>query len=238
MPALDVSGLTASIGGREVVRNVSLSLRSGEKVLLLGPNGAGKTTLLSAIAGLPRVSVESGRVLLDGEDLTGLPAHERARRGVALAYQIPPELTGVTAARLAEQIASRFGTRDLIPVLAEILEVEHLLRRDAFKGFSGGERKRTEVFLTALMRPKFALLDEPDSGVDVDSIKLIARALDFIVSEFSAGLLVVTHTRLLAEQVGASRGMVLMGGRLACEGGALELLSRLEKVGFEGVCGG
>ncbi len=237
MSRLEVDSLVALVDGSEIVRGVSLTVQSGDKVLLFGPNGAGKTTLLSAIAGLPRVRVASGRVLLDGEDVTPLPAFERARRGIALGYQIPPELTGVKVSRLANLIAERYGTRDLLQQLAEMLEIEYLVERDAFKGFSGGERKRVEVFLTALMKPKFALLDEPDSGVDVDSVKLIARAINFLVEYFKAGVVVVTHTRLLAEYLGGrAMGYVLNNGRIACAGNALDVLDRLEKRGFEGVC--
>jgi len=237
MATLTVDSITASVDSSEVVRGVSLTIRGGEKALLFGPNGAGKTTLLCAVAGLPHVRVTGGRVILDGEDVTPLPAYERARRGIVLAYQIPPELTGVSVSRLADLISRRAGTWEFVQQLVEILKIGHLLGRDAFRGFSGGERKRVEVFLTGLMRPRFALLDEPDSGVDVDSVKLIAHAIDFLVEEFNSGVLVVTHTRLLAEQLGGqATGYVLSDGRLTCTGKALEILRRLEERGFDGAC--
>ncbi|MEZ0346821.1 MAG: ATP-binding cassette domain-containing protein [Infirmifilum sp.] len=235
--ALSVENLGASIDHSEIVRDVSLTIRSGERILLFGPNGAGKTTLLSAIAGLPRVRITRGKILLDSEDITQLPAYSRAVKGVVLSYQIPPELTGLTVSRLAELIAKRFGSEDLVSQLAEMLDIEYLLNRDAFKGFSGGERKRVEVFFTALLKPRFALLDEPDSGVDVDSVKLIAGTLNFLAGKFNTGIVVVTHTRLLAEQIGrTARGFILREGRVVCDGDALELLSNLEEKGFEGVC--
>ncbi|QOJ78697.1 ATP-binding cassette domain-containing protein [Infirmifilum lucidum] len=237
MSRLEVDSLVALVDGNEIVRGVSLTMQSGDKVLLFGPNGAGKTTLLSAIAGLPRVRVASGRVLLDGEDVTPFPAFERARRGIALAYQIPPELTGVRVSRLASLIAERYGTHSLLQRLVDMLEIRHLVERDAFRGFSGGERKRVEVFLTALMKPRFALLDEPDSGVDVDSVKLIARAINFLVQDLGAGVVVVTHTRLLAEYLGGgATGYVFNSGRIECRGDTLEILNRLEKRGFDGAC--
>ncbi|MGB9708652.1 MAG: ATP-binding cassette domain-containing protein [Infirmifilum sp.] len=236
---LRVERLTASVDSSEIVKDIDLLLRSGEIVLLLGPNGAGKTTLLSAIAGLPRVHVSRGRILLGGEDVTPLPAYERAKKGIVLSYQIPPELTGVKVSRLAKLIAERMGGEDLIGALSNILEIDYLFEREAFRGFSGGERKRVEVFLTALTRPRFALLDEPDSGVDLDSIKLIAEAIRFMVEELRTGMLIVTHTRILAERVGVeAHGVVLKEGRIACSGRASELLELLEERGFDGVCGG
>lgn len=236
---LKVEELSASIDNHEIVREVSLTVCSGETLLIFGPNGAGKTTLLAAIAGLPRVKILRGRVRLGEEDVTSLPVHERVRRGILLSYQIPPELTGVTVASLAGLISKRSGTQNLIPELAKMLEVEYLLDRDAFKGFSGGERKRVEVFLTMLARPKFALLDEPDSGVDIDSVKLIGNALKYMVDAFNTGLLVVTHTRLLVELIGKqAKGVIFKNGSIACSGGALELFGLLEEKGFEGACNG
>jgi len=235
---LRVVGLRVEVGGGEVVKEFSLEVGEGEVHLLLGPNGAGKTTLLSAIAGLPRVRVTGGRVLLGGVDVTGLSATERARMGIALAYQIPPELTGVSLEKLAALVAERFGTSRHLGELAELLELKHLMGRDAFRGFSGGERKRAEVFLTALLRPKVALLDEPDSGVDVDSVSLIAEALRFMAAEFNSALLVVTHTRMLAEQLRSTAAHVLIDGRVSCSGPPDEILSRIARGGFSEACAG
>jgi len=177
-------------------------------------------------------------VLLGGVDVTGLSATERARMGIALAYQIPPELTGVSLEKLAALVAERFGTSRHLGELAELLELKHLMGRDAFRGFSGGERKRAEVFLTALLRPKVALLDEPDSGVDVDSVSLIAEALRFMAAEFNSALLVVTHTRMLAEQLRSTAAHVLIDGRVACSGPPDEILSRIARGGFSEACAG
>lgn len=234
---LSVFDLHASVDSGEVVRGVSFKINEGEIHLLLGPNGAGKTTLLSAIAGLPRVKVVHGRIVLGGVEITGLPAYERARLGVVLAYQIPPELTGISLGKLALMLSERFGTKSHLDKLADMLELGHLLDRDAFRGFSGGERKRAEVFLTALLKPKVALLDEPDSGVDVDSVSLIAEAIRYMAAEFNSSLLVVTHTHTLAALLGSVPAHVLINGRIACEGGAESLLDKLRKKGFGGVCG-
>lgn len=233
---LAVSDLHASVGGVEVVKGVSFELGEGEIHLLLGPNGAGKTTLLAAIAGLPRVRVTRGKVFLGGVEITGFPAYDRARLGVVLAYQIPPELTGVPLGRLASILSERFGTKPYFDELVSLLELRHLLERDTFHGFSGGERKRAEVFLTALLRPKVALLDEPDSGVDVDSVSLIAEAIKYMASEFNSSLLVVTHTQMLASLLGSVPAHVLIDGKIACEGDAESLLDRLRKKGFGGIC--
>ncbi|MEM2245058.1 MAG: ATP-binding cassette domain-containing protein [Thermofilum sp.] len=233
---LSVSQLYASVDGTEIIKGVDLEVGEGEVHLLLGPNGAGKTTLLSAIAGLPRVRVTRGRIALGGVEVTGLPAYERARLGLVLAYQIPPELTGIPLGKLAAMLAERFGTKPHFEELASLLGLGHLLGRDAFRGFSGGERKRAEVFLTALLRPKVALLDEPDSGVDVDSVSLIAEAVRYMAAEFNSSVIVVTHTQMLASLLGSVPAHVLVDGRIACKGDAESLLDKLRKRGFGGVC--
>lgn len=233
---LSISQLCASVDDLEIIKGVDLEVGEGEIHLLLGPNGAGKTTLLSAIAGIPRVRVTRGKITLGGVEISRLPAYERARIGVVLAYQIPPELTGVPLGRLAAMLAERFGTKQHLGELASLLQLGHLLGRDAFRGFSGGERKRAEVFLTALLRPKVALLDEPDSGVDVDSVALIAEAVRYMAAEFNSSVVVVTHTQMLASLLGSVPAHILADGRIACRGEAEILLDKLRKRGFGGVC--
>lgn len=237
MTLLEALDLHVKVGDAEVLRGVSLGVGEAEVHFLMGPNAAGKTTFLSALAGLPRVRVVSGRVLLDGEDVTGLPVVERARRGVALAYQIPPELVGVPLRSLAKLVSGRFGTGAYVEELSRRLRLEHLMGRDSFRGFSGGERKRAELFLVALMRPRLALLDEPDSGVDLDSLWLIADALSFVSEEFGTAMIVVTHTRALIEKVGGTAAHVLCDGRIVYSGAPGSVAGLVEEKGFRGLCG-
>jgi Fe-S cluster assembly ATP-binding protein len=233
---LEVKDLSVAIGSHEVLKGVNLSAGESEIHYLLGPNAAGKTTLLSAIAGVPRVRVKSGKVVFDGVDVTSYPLNERAKMGIALAYQLPPELVGVSLRSLAKLVASRFNTEMYVERLSRMLSVETLLGRDSFKGFSGGERKRAELFLTSLMRPRLALLDEPDSGVDIDSLSLIAEAIEFIHEEFGSTMLIVTHTRLLMESVSAKEVHVLCNGGIIYRGPPGEVMGRLEEGGYRGLC--
>jgi Fe-S cluster assembly ATP-binding protein len=234
---LEVRDLEVDVGGREVLRGVNLSMGESEIHFLLGPNAAGKTTLLSAIAGVPRVSVKRGKILFDGKDVTFTPLDERARLGIALAYQLPPELVGVSLRSLARLLSDRFNTAPYMEKLAKMLDLEHLLDRESFRGFSGGERKRAELFLISLMRPRLALLDEPDSGVDIDSLNLIAEAIRFINKEFGSSILIVTHTRLLMEKVEAQKAHVLCNGGIVLASSPRGVLEVVEKTGYKGLCG-
>jgi len=230
---LIVEDLHASIMGRRVLNGVSLEVPPGEVHLLLGPNAAGKTTLLSAIMGLPHVEVLRGRILLDGEDITGLPPWERARRGLALAFQIPPEFRGVKLRAILEKIAERYGTVDAFDEVVSSLRLNGLLEREAFRGFSGGERKRAELAALLLQAPRAALLDEPDSGVDIESVGIIASAIRAL-AERGAAVLVVTHTEFLAGRIDG-RAHLLVGGRIALSGPASKLLSEVKERGFTGI---
>ncbi len=232
---LRVEDLHARVAGREVLRGVDLEVPAGEVHLLLGPNAAGKTTLLSAIMGLPHVEVTGGRVLLGDHEVTLLPPWERARLGLALAFQIPPEFRGVKLGTILEKVAEKHGSSDMLGEVVHLLRLDGLLERDAFRGFSGGERKRAELAVTLLQKPKTALLDEPDSGVDLESVSIVASAVERLAAG-GAAVLVVTHTDFLARRLDGSAHL-LLGGRIAASGPARDLLARIREHGFGGVDG-
>ncbi|MEM4619279.1 MAG: ATP-binding cassette domain-containing protein, partial [Desulfurococcaceae archaeon] len=178
MNLLEIVDLSVAVNDRVIVKNVNLAINESELHVIMGPNGSGKSTLLSAIMGLPRFKITSGRVLFKNIDITDKPVYERARMGIALAHQNPPEIRGVKFRDIASYILKKYGCSDCIP-LSKILDVEKLFDRDLFLGFSGGEKKRSELYLVLLQGPRIALLDEPDSGVDIESIESIARAIEF-----------------------------------------------------------
>lgn len=220
--------------GRIVVRDASLEVGRGEIHVLLGPNGSGKTTLLRAIMGLPKYNVVKGRLLFEGRELNGLKPYERARLGIALMHQNPRPLS-VKLANLASEIGRRYGTS--LEILRE-LALDSLMEREAYRGFSGGEAKKVELALTLLQRPKLALLDEPDSGVDLESLKLVARAINRLVEE-GAGVLLVTHTGAIIEYLRrVAMAHVMVRGTIVASGGVEEVLELVRRRGYEALARG
>ena len=234
MSELRVEGLCVEVGGREVLRGVDLVARSGEVHVVMGPNGSGKSTLANSLAGHPGYRVTAGAVTLDGVDLLALSAFERARAGLLLALQQPLEVPGVRpidlmaaagagsdglAARMADE-ATRVGLRP------------ELLERFVNLDLSGGERKRAEVVQVGVLRPLFALLDEVDSGLDVDALRAVARRLAEATREWSCGVVAITHFRRLLEVMTPTAIHVMVDGRVVATGGP-ELSVVLERDGYE-----
>ena len=202
-----LENVSVSVGGRELLRGISLSLGRGDIFYILGPNGVGKSSLLKAVMGLPGYEVTAGRVVLDGVDLAGFSTYERAARGVALAFQVPPRLHGVRVGALLSHICKKTGCD--AGEIAKAVEIEHLFDREVGK-LSGGESKRVELATVLAQRPKVALIDEPDSGVDVESLSIVARGLKELAA--GAGLIVVTHSAHIARYLAPTRVCVLYGG--------------------------
>lgn len=237
MSELVIEGLRAEVAGREILKGIDLEIRSGEVHAVMGPNGSGKSTLSHVLMGRPGYTVTGGRVTLDGRDLLGLATWERAQAGLFLGMQYPLEVPGVTlGAVLGESF--RAGGRDpeAVPALvgAEAERVgfdARLLERPMNVDLSGGERKRNETVQLAVLRPKFAVLDEIDSGLDVDALRAVARRVEAATTEFQLGVLAITHyTRLLAE-LRPDRTHVLFRGLMVASGGP-ELADELERSGY------
>ncbi|MBM3287368.1 MAG: Fe-S cluster assembly ATPase SufC [Candidatus Eisenbacteria bacterium] len=229
-----------AVQGKEVVRGVSLELRAGEKVALMGPNGSGKSTLVSTLMGNPAYELTQGRIWLAGEEITGLPADERARRGLFLAFQYPVAIPGVSVANVIRAaVNARRGTdvpiREFRKELAEamaLLGVESSFPgRSLNEGFSGGEKKRIEVLQMAMLKPVVALMDETDSGLDIDALRTVAHGINSVCGQASAVLL-VTHYQRLLNHVMPDRVHVLMEGRIVESGGA-DLVGKLESLGYD-----
>ena len=228
---LKIENLRAGIEDKEIIRGIDLEIGKEELHIIMGPNGSGKSTLLAAIMGLPRIRIYGGRILFENMDITDKPSYERAKLGIALAHQSPPEIKGVRFKEIAASILKKHGCSDCVP-LSKILNVEPLLDRDLFVGFSGGEKKRAELYLVFLQAPKLAMLDEPDSGVDVESVENIARAIEFMRRR-GTSIILVTHTGMIANRLSnIDRVHVLIDGKIAYSGYPDEVLPIIMKLGY------
>jgi Fe-S cluster assembly ATP-binding protein len=233
--------------GTEIVKGVDLTISSGEVHAIMGPNGSGKSTLAYAIAGHPAYEITDGRIVLDGKDITEAEADERAQAGLFLAFQYPHAIPGVTVTNFLRQAinavrkARNGGVEDPLPVPAfrkELLGQMDRLRvsrelasRYLNDGFSGGEKKRVEILQMAMLRPKIAVLDETDSGLDIDALKVVASGVNELVGP-EMGALVITHYQRILNYISPDFVHVFVGGRIVEEGGP-ELAEKLEASGYE-----
>ncbi len=236
---LAVSGLRAGVDGQEILRGVDLSVSSGEVHAVMGPNGSGKSTLAHVIMGRPGYEVYGGTIALDGHDLTGLAPWQRAQAGLFIAMQYPIEVPGVSLEdALAEALKARGRPADDVraAVAGEASRVgisTALLTRPLNVDLSGGEKKRNEVLQLGVLKPRIAVLDEIDSGLDVDALRAVARRVQAITDELGVGALVITHYSRLLRELVPDRVSVLRKGRIVATGGA-ELAEELERSGYAG----
>jgi len=241
---LEIKNLHVSVGGKEILKGLNLSIAAGQVHAIMGPNGSGKSTLSYVLAGRAGYDVNQGSITYNGEDLAALPPEARAAKGVFLAMQYPVEIPGVTTmmflkSALNAQRRSRGESElDAIGVLktvrrkAAALNVsEDMLKRALNVGFSGGEKKRLEILQMSLFEPKLAILDETDSGLDIDALKLVAEGVNAL-RDPSRAMLVITHYQRLLDYIVPDRIHVLAGGRIVAEGGK-ELALELEAKGYD-----
>jgi Fe-S cluster assembly ATP-binding protein len=241
MSTLTIRDLHASVDGFEILRGVDLEVSSGEVHALMGPNGSGKSTLAHVLMGRGDYEVTRGSVTLDGEELLGLPTWQRAAHGLFLAMQYPVEVPGVTVHDLVgASVASRDGDATdglgarLADEAARLEIAADLLGRGVNAEFSGGEKKRMETLQLAVLRPKIAVLDEIDSGLDVDALRDVSRRIEAMTSDDALGVLAITHYARLLTELRPDRVHILLGGRVAKSGGA-EIAAQLEESGYEGL---
>jgi Fe-S cluster assembly ATP-binding protein len=232
-----VEGLRAKVGSQEILRGVDLEVHSGEVHAVMGPNGSGKSTLSHVLMGRPGYEVVAGRVSIDGVDLLALPTWRRAQLGLFLAMQYPIEVPGVSLVdALGEALAAQGRDRAEVAALlgAEAVRVgfdERFLSRPLNVDLSGGERKRNETVQLGVLRPKFAVLDEIDSGLDVDALRAVSRRIEAETAETGLGVLAITHYNRLLHELHADRIHVLSQGRIVASGGP-ELALQLEGTGY------
>ncbi|MEW6436965.1 MAG: Fe-S cluster assembly ATPase SufC [Pseudomonadota bacterium] len=240
---LEVKNLSVSIGDREILKDLNLTVADGEVAAIMGPNGSGKSTLSYVIAGKRDYEVTSGEVLLDGENVLDLSADERAAKGLFLAFQYPVEIPGVTTMTFLKAtlnaIRRQRGEPELsipdfmkrVNAAAAKLDIKSdLLKRAVNVGFSGGEKKRMDIFQMAFLEPRFAILDETDSGLDIDALRIVADGVNALRTK-TRSFLVITHYQRLLEYIVPDKVHVMAGGRIV-RSGSKELALELEKNGY------
>ncbi len=244
MNQLEIRDLHATIAGQEIIRGVSLIVPKGEVHAIMGPNGSGKSTLAKVIAGHPDYTVTSGAVLMDGVNVLELEPDERARKGIFLAFQYPSEIPGVTIAnflRAAVQARLPEGEElEATDYYAKLYEKMDLLEMDRSftsrsvnEGFSGGEKKRNEILQLAMLEPKYAVLDETDSGLDIDALKTVANGVNSLRGP-NLGVLLITHYQRLLDYIVPDHVHVMVQGRIAMSGDK-DLALQLEEKGYDWV---
>ena len=244
MNQLEIQDLHATVAGQEIIRGLSLTVPKGEVHAIMGPNGSGKSTLAKIIAGHPDYTVTSGAVLMDGENILELEADERARKGIFLAFQYPSEIPGVTIAnfiRAAVQARLPEGEElEATDYYASLYQKMDLLEMDRSftsrsvnEGFSGGEKKRNEILQLAMLEPKYAVLDETDSGLDIDALKIVANGVNSLRGP-NLGVLLITHYQRLLDYIVPDHVHVMVQGRIV-RSGDKNLALELEEKGYEWV---
>lgn len=241
---LKIENLHASVEDKAILRGINLEVKAGEVHAIMGPNGSGKSTLASVIAGKEEYEVSKGEIIFDGEDINELAAEERAHKGVFLSFQYPIEIPGVSVTNFIKTAinANRkakglddMPAKDMLKLIrekSELLEIDRkFLSRSLNEGFSGGEKKRNEIFQMAMLEPKLAILDETDSGLDIDALRIVANGVNKLKSKDNA-VIVITHYQRLLEYIVPDFVHVLYNGRIVKSGGK-ELAHELEEKGYD-----
>jgi Fe-S cluster assembly ATP-binding protein len=244
MADLEIKNLHVSAGDKQILKGVDLRVRSGEFHALMGPNGSGKSTLANAIMGHPNLEVTEGQILFDGEDITEADPDVRAHAGLFLAFQYPVAIPGVTVAKYlrtvmnahresrGEEAVSLKEFRKTVEVAMELTKVpREFSSRYLNDGFSGGEKKRMEILQLALLNPKLAVLDETDSGLDIDALNTVAAGVNSVAEGSDMGVLIITHYQRILHMVKPQFVHIMFEGRIVKEGGP-ELVEQLEKRGY------
>ena len=239
-PLLEISNLHVSAGDKEILRGVNLTVGRDETHVLMGPNGTGKSTLGYAVTGNPAYSVTAGSIVFDGEDITELPVDERAKKGIFLSFQNPLEVPGVTLSAfirsaLEQKTGSRLRLWDFKKKLAETMKLlsmdEAYAERDLNVGFSGGEKKKAEILQMLMLEPKLAILDETDSGLDVDAVRTVSRGVQLYRERVHGSLLIITHSTRILEALSVDAAHVTESGVIIKNGGA-SLVDEINEKGF------
>ena len=236
MNILEVRDLKVKVGDKVILGGINLSLKSKENYIMFGPNGSGKTTLINAIMGIPTNEVVSGKILFMGKDITRKSVDERSKLGISAGFQNPPEITGVKLSDmlklcLGKDLRDEFS--EIEKKLIEAFKLTNFLDRDINVDFSGGERKRAEVLQMIFLKPKLLLLDEPDSGVDIESLKLITSEIQRYVDETGSSALIVTHKGDILNYIKAKYACVLLKSIIYCFSDPKRIYEKLEKSGYE-----
>ena len=240
---LEIKGLRVSAGEKEILRGVDLSIGRDETHVLMGPNGTGKSTLGYAITGNPAYTVTEGSIVFDGEDITSLPVNERAKKGIFLSFQNPLEVPGVTLSAfirsaLEQKSGSRIRLWDFKKKLKETMKLlnmdESYAERDLNVGFSGGEKKKAEILQMLMLEPKLAILDETDSGLDVDAVRTVSQGVSLYRERNHGSLLIITHSTRILEALTVDAAHIMENGVIVKNGGA-SLVNEINEKGFSDI---
>jgi Fe-S cluster assembly ATP-binding protein len=240
MAELEIKNLHVSAGDKQILRGVDLHVRSGEFHALMGPNGSGKSTLANILMGHPNLEVTDGQILFDGEDITEADPDERARMGLFMAFQYPVAIPGVTVTKYLRMVMNAhreeaISLKDFRKTVEAAMALTKVPRefstRYLNEGFSGGEKKRMEILQLALLHPKLAVLDETDSGLDIDALNTVAQGVNAVAAETGMGTLIITHYQRILHIVQPEFVHIMFDGRIVKEGGP-ELVTQLEERGY------
>ncbi|MCP4110498.1 MAG: ABC transporter ATP-binding protein [Desulfobacteraceae bacterium] len=243
---LQIEGLKVEVGGKPILKNVNMEIPTGETHILFGPNGSGKTSLMMTLMGFSGYEVTHGKITFKGQDITYMPIHERARLGIGVSFQRPPTINGLKTRNIVDICGA--GRSVNTEELAEQLDFTDFLDRDVNHNFSGGEIKRSELLQLMAQQPDLVLLDEPESGVDLESIVLVGDTINHLLhkgpkyprgtphkkaADRSKAALVITHTGHILDYITADKGQVLYDGVLCCSRNAREILKWIREFGYE-----
>ena len=236
---LEIRNLNVAIEDKEILQDINLTIRTGETHVLFGPNGSGKTTLLMAIMGFPRYQITKGNIIFKGTDITEAPLDERARLGIGMSFQRPPVVRGVQTRDMVRASLGDKEDKATIDKLAGRTNLTELLDRPINYGFSGGEIKRSELMQLLAQKPELTLLDEPESGVDLENIALIGELINELLEKDcpirirKCMGLIITHTGHILDYVNARTGYIMLDGRIGCQGDPHEILATVKEKGYK-----
>jgi len=234
---LRVENLWVSVDGRQVLKGVTFSMDYGEINVLFGPNGAGKTTFMMTLMGFPKYKIEQGKIYFKGVDVTDRDLFERARLGLGISFQRPPTVKGVTLRKMIEIISNNGSNDEDIRTMIDQLNLAGHLQRGLNDGFSGGEMKRSELLQLMVQQPELVLIDEPESGVDIENISLVGQAINSLIGKDKVkdpkrGALIITHTGYILDFVNADKGYIVFDGVFVCRGNPRDILAEIKKHGY------
>lgn len=241
---LEIKNLSVEVDGKKILNKINLKLDKGKVYALMGPNGSGKTSLANTLMANPKYKILSGEIFLDNEDITNLPVNEKARKGIFLSYQNPVEISGVTVSNflrtafnsLKDNKLSLLDFQKLLQEKTKELDInEKFLSRYLNEGFSGGEKKKTEILQMLVLNPNLVILDETDSGLDIDSLKTVSKGINNFLRKDKI-VLIITHYRKILDYINPDKVFIMKDGEICAEG-KMELINKIEERGYERING-
>lgn len=227
---IEVKNLSVEVSGKTILKDINFALRKGEVMILFGPNGSGKSTLIKTIMGFGGYKIKQGEIIFKDRNINHLSIEERVKLGLGIMYQHPPKIRGVKLRQMSEFLCKE---KDKVGELAERLSLTEHLERDINLNFSGGEMKRAELFQIILQNPSLLLLDEPESGVDIENISLMGKILDEYLKSEEKSALIITHTGYILDYIKAEKGCVMVNGKFWCVGEPREIFASIKEKGYD-----